>query len=166
MDKQRLEEEVISAIKQLTINVSGEQDSDKTKEVQVAKTDSIASLGIDSLEIVALTEVLEKRFNLGYVDIDCINNMTVGELCQKVVNHNVRIEVKQKLLELLNELDPHTDYSSAHEDERIFWDLGLDALDVENLVCKIELRFDVDLSDYNLSDYTLGEVIDCIAKHV
>jgi len=141
-------------------------DSDKTDNVQVEKTDSIASLGIGSLEILALTDVLEKQFNLGYVDVDILNDMTVEELCQKVVNHNTRIEVKQKLLELLKELDPHTDFASSSEDARIFWDWGFDALDVEDLVCKIELRFDVDLSDYNISDYTFGEVIDCITEHV
>ena len=159
MDKQKLESEVIFAIKQMV-------DSDKTDNVQVEKTDSIASLGIGSLEILALTDVLEKQFNLGYVDVDILNDMTVEELCQKVVNHNTRIEVKQKLLELLKELDPHTDFASSSEDARIFWDWGFDALDVEDLVCKIELRFDVDLSDYNISDYTFGEVIDCITEHV
>lgn len=161
-----MEDEVISAIKQLVGDARKEKDSGKTNKVQVAKTDSIASLGIDSLEIVALTDVLENRFNLGYVDVSTINDMTVGELCEKVVTHNTRIEVKQKLLELLKELDPHTDFASSGEDARIFWDWGFDALDVENLVCKIELRFDVDLSDYNISDYTFGEVIDCIAEHV
>lgn len=161
-----MEEEVISAIKQLVGDARKEKDSGKTNKVQVAKTDSIASLGIDSLEIVALTDVLENRFNLGYVDVSTINDMTVGELCEKVVTHNTRIEVKQKLLELLKELDPHTDFASSSEDARIFWDWGFDALDVEDLVCKIELRFDVDLSDYNISDYTFGEVIDCIAEHV
>ena len=166
MDKQKLELDVISAIKHVVDNVKNEQNPDKTSDVQISKTDCIAELGLESLELIALTEVLERQFNLGYVEVSTISHLTVEELCKKVVNHNVRIEVKKKLLKLLRELEPQVDFSSSFEEERVFWDWGFDSMDVENLTCEIEHRFDVDLSGCNLSDYTFGEVIDCIAERV
>ena len=141
MNKQKLELDVISAIKHVVDNVKNEQNPDKTSDVQISKTDCIADLGLES-------------------------HLTVEELCKKVVNYNVRIEVKKKLLKLLKELEPQVDFSSSFEEERVFWDWGFDSMDVENLTCEIEHRFDVDLSGCNLSDYTFGEVIDCIAERV
>jgi acyl carrier protein len=166
MDKQKLEAEVISAIKQMVDNVRNEQNPAKASNVQIAKTDCIGDFGIESLELIALTEVLERQFNLGYIEVSSLNQMTVEDLCKKVVNHNAHIEVKKELLKLLKEFDPHKDYSSSYEEERIFWDWGLDSMAVEDLTCEIEHRFDVDLSGCNLSDYTFGEVIDCIAERV
>ena len=147
-------------------NVKNEQNLDKTSDVQISKTDCIADLGLESLELIALTEVLERQFNLGYVKVSTISHLTVEELCKKVVNYNVRIEVKKALLKLLKELEPQVDFSSSIEEERIFWDWRFDSMDVEELTCEIEHCFDIDLSGCNLIDYTFGEVIDCIAERV
>ena len=166
MDKEKLTSEVISAIKQLVDSLQNAQTSDKSSDVKIGPEVVISDLGLESLEILALIDVLERKFSIGYLEVGMVQNLTVGELCRKVVWHQCRIEVKGKLIKLLRDMGVKTDYSKMLEEERIFWDWGFDSMDVEELTCEIEHCFDIDLSGCNLSDYTFGELIYCIAERV
>ena len=162
MDKEKLKSEVISAIRQVVDNVRNEQNSGKPSDVTIKPEDVISDFGLESLEILALVEILEKQFNLGYIEVSTIRNLTVDELCRKVIWHQCRAEVKQKLIKLLQDMEVKTDYSAVLEEEKIFWDWGFDSMDIQEFALEVEQTFQVDLSDCNLSDYTFGEVIDCI----
>ena len=158
MDKEKIRSEVLDAIRQVLSGADGSQDRKQPNTPEISENDVIAELGIESLEMIALTQVLEQRFNLGYIEVETIKNLTVGQLCNKVVYHNLRAEVKKEMLK--------TDYSGACEEERIFWDWEYDSMDIAELALEIEHKFGVDLSGLNLSDYTFGEVIDCITERL
>lgn len=166
MDKEKIRSEVLDAIRQVLSGADGSQDRKQPNTPEISENDVIAELGIESLEMIALTQVLEQRFNLGYIEVETIKNLTVGQLCNKVVYHNLRAEVKKEMLKILHKLDEHTDYSGACEEERIFWDWEYDSMDIAELALEIEHKFGVDLSGLNLSDYTFGEVIDCITERL
>ena len=164
MDKLKLRSEVLSTVNQALCDAKSEQD--QTSKTQVSESEVIADLDIDSLELIALTEVLERKFNLGYLDVENLKNLTVGQLCDKVVYNNLRQEVKKDLLKLLQKMDDHTDYFGVNEEERIFWDRGFDSMDIQEVTLKIEDKFGVDLAGFYLGDYTFGEVIDLVAERL
>lgn len=166
MDKQKLTLDVVSAIKQVVDNVKNEQGQSEISDVTIKQEDVIADLGLESLEMLALIDVLERKFGLGYIEANTIQNLTVGELCKKVIWHQTRAEVKQKLVKLLQEIDEKSDYSGAIEEHKIIWDWGFSSIDVQELTLEIETKFEVDLSDCNLCDYTFGEIIDCITEQL
>lgn len=163
-DKQKLKSEVLAAIKQVVDNVLNEQNHTKKSDVVLNESDKVSDLGLESLELLALTDVLDREFHFGYVEVSTLQNLTVGELCQRVVFRQVRIEVKKELLALLHELDEDVDFSNT--EEVTFLDWGYDSMDMAGLAYEIEHRFEIDLSDCNLSDYTFGDLIDCIAERV
>lgn len=164
MDKLKLRSEVLSTVNQALCNADSEQS--QTSKTQVSEEVVIAELEIDSLELIALTEVLERKFNLGYIEVENLKNLTVGQLCDKIVYSNLRQEVKKNLLKLLHKMDKHTDYSGVYDEERIFWDHGFDSMDIQDLTLKIEDEFGVDLAGFYLGDYTFGEVVDLIAERL
>ena len=166
MDKEKLTSEVISAMKQLVDSLQNAQTSDKSSDVKIGPEVVISDLGLESLEILALIDVLERKFSIGYLEVGMVQNLTVGELCRKVVWHQCRTEVKEKLIKLLRDMGVKTDYSKAVEEDKIFWDWGFDSIDIEDLYLEVEKRFQVDISDCNISDFTFGELIDCITAKV
>lgn len=165
MDKQKLKAEVLASIKQVVDNVLNEQKHVKTSNVKLNETDKVSDLGLESLELLALTEVLEREFHFGYVEVGTIRNLTVGELCQRVINRQARAEVKKKLLELLRDMGDDADYSSA-EDEKMFWDWGYDSMDIEELRIEVEHTFNIELSGDDMKDYTFGDLINYIAEKI
>ena len=166
MDKEKLTSEVMSAIKQLVDSVRNEQASDKSSNVKIGSEDVISDFGLESLEILALIDVLERQFSIGYLEVGMVRNLTVGELCKKVVWHQCRTEVKEKLIKLLRDMGVKRNYSKTVEEEKIFWDWGFDSIDIEDLYLEVEKRFQVDISDCNISDFTFGELIDYITAKV
>lgn len=166
MDKQKLKSEVLATIKQVVDNVLNEQKRIKTSNVALKETDKVADLGLESLELLALTEVLDRDFGFGYVDVSTIQNLTVGELCKRVVYRQVRAEVKKELLNLMRELGDDEDYSSAEAEEATLWDWGYDSMDIEELREEAERIFNIELPGEKLKDYTFGEFIDYLAENV
>ena len=85
MDKEKIRTEVMSAISQVVDNVRNEQDGGEAGDFSISEDEIIGDFGLDSLETIALAEVLERQFNLGYATIGNVQNLTVGELCDKVI---------------------------------------------------------------------------------
>jgi len=87
MDREEIRTKVMSAISNLVDNVKNEQDDSEAGDSSISENEIIGDFGLDSLEMIALAEVLERQFNLGYATIGNVQNLTVGELCDKVVEH-------------------------------------------------------------------------------
>lgn len=85
MNREKIRAEVISAVKQVVDNVRNEECDVKTSNSSISEDKVIGDFDLDSLERIALTEVLERQFNLGYTTIGNIQDLTVGELCDKVI---------------------------------------------------------------------------------
>lgn len=164
MDKLKIRLEVLSTVNHALCEANNKRN--QKGEDQVSESKVIADLEIESLELIALTEVLERKFNLGYIELEELKNLTVGQLCDKVVYNNLRHEVKKDLLKLLHGMDGQTDYSGVCEEERIFWERGFDSMDIQDLTLEIEDKFGVDLTGFYLGDYTFGEVIDLLAERL
>ncbi|MBQ8481651.1 MAG: hypothetical protein IJ532_03870 [Alphaproteobacteria bacterium] len=164
MDKQKLRSEVLATVNEILCDAGDEQR--QTDKFQVSEDDVISDLELESLEMIAMVEVLEQKFNLGYIEVSTVKNLTVGQLCDKVVYRNLRQEVKKDLLKLLQKLNRQNKLSDVNDEERIFWNIGYDSIDIQDLTQEIEQKFGVDLTGYYLGDYTFGEVIDFITEHL
>ena len=164
MNKKEIKSEVLAAIKKVVNSVRNERGLSEAGAEMFAEGNKLSSLELDSLELITLVELLDRQFNFGYVEVSSIRHLTIGELCKRVVNHHVRAEVKKELLKLLREMDEDADAPDA--EEVVFLDWGYDSMDIEFLAFEIEQRFEIDLSDSNLHDFTFGELIDCVTEKI